>query len=652
MNRGTLLSLEGSRRVPAPDIPQTVAPQLARLVKAPPSGAVWVHEVKFDGYRTLMRVVKGKARLLTRKGLDWTHRFPEISQDGACLPDCLIDGEICALDQEDITDFGALQQALSSGKTGALIYFVFDCLFASGLDYRKSPLEERKRVLEALLEGAPRTPHMRYVPHFAEDGASMLEAACKAGLEGIISKRLDAPYASGRGDTWTKSKCRGGQEVVIGGWRGDENTLRSLLVGAYEGDALLYMGRVGTGFPAKIAADLLSKLRPLRRERPPFSNPPRGRDFIYVEPKLVGEIAFENITSDRIFRQPSFKGLRLDKDAKSVVIETAENTAEATRTSDMQVKRAAARSRNTKHAGDLIVSGIRISHPDKVLWPKTRDTEAITKRALAEYFEAAAARMLPHIAGRPISVVRAPDGIDGEHFFQRHKLVGTAVPMLPIKVSGESEPYLGIADEHALVALAQAGVLEIHPWGSKKGAPDSPERIILDLDPSPELPFARVIEGAKEVRERLMRLGFTPFVKTTGGKGLHVVIAVKGTPKQPITWKDAKAFAKAMAVAIAADSPSRYTTTIAKKARTGKIFVDYLRNDRTSTGVAPWSPRARPRATIAVPIAWSQVKTGLDPQAFTIEASAPLLKRADAWADLAKSARPIAAAMRKMGAST
>jgi bifunctional non-homologous end joining protein LigD len=287
------------------------------------------------------------------------------------------------------------------------------------------------------------------------------------------------------------------------------------------------------------------------------------------------------------------------------------------------------------------VCGIAISHPEKILWPKTKDTAAVTKLDLAHYYEAAAERMLPHIAERPISIVRAPNGIDGERFFQRHKLMGAAAALLAIKVKGETKPFLGVRDAKSLIALAQAGVLEIHPWGSKRGEPDVPERIIFDLDPAPDLPFTRVVEAAKEVRERLETLGFTPFVKTTGGKGLHVVIAVKSTAKNPVTWPNAKAFAKAMAFAMAGDSPARYTATMAKKTRAGKIFVDYLRNDRTSTGVAPWSPRARPRATIAVPLSWTQVTARLDPRTFTIESSSALLRKPDPWKDLVKSASVI-----------
>jgi bifunctional non-homologous end joining protein LigD len=343
----------------------------------------------------------------------------------------------------------------------------------------------------------------------------------------------------------------------------------------------------------------------------------------------VAEIEYENVTSDGLFRQAAFKGLRADKPAESVVPEVPE-----------EMKTMA----KNASKGDDTVLGVKISHPDKVLWPKSKRGPAVTKLDLAHYMAAAAGRMLPHIEDRPISIVRTPDGIEGETFYQRHALKGTQAQMLAIKVAGEKEAYLGVDSAQALVALAQQAVTEIHPWGSKKGDPDVPERIILDLDPAPDVPFDRVIEGARELRKRLGKLGFTPFVKTTGGKGLHVVIAIKGAD-----WNAAKAFAKAVAVQLEEDMPERYTTTMAKKARTGKIFVDYLRNDRTSTGVAPWSPRAREGAPVAVPIAWSQVKKGLDPQKFTVRTVGPLLKKADPWTGLAKSAKALGPAMKKMG---
>jgi bifunctional non-homologous end joining protein LigD len=624
-------------------MPTFVAPQLARLVARPPSTAGWVHEVKFDGYRLQMRVEKGRARLRTRKGLDWTDKFPEIAGDGGALPDGIVDGEICALNADGATDFGALQLALSEAKTAGLVFFLFDCLFARGRDLRTLPLTARKDALKTLL-GNKAGKRLRFVPHFTQHGDAMLEAACKMDMEGIISKRLDAPYVSGRADSWTKSKCRGGQEVVIGGWRGDAHTLRSLMVGTHQNGKFVYMGRVGTGYTAAVAADLLKKLKPLQRKTPAFANPPRAPDLNWVEPKLVAEIEFENVTSDGIFRQAAFKGLRADKPADAVVPEVpVDAPAKEKKAMATKVAKAAAKG-GKRTTGDDVVLGVKISHPEKMLWPKSAKGPAVTKLDLANYMAAAAQKMLPHVTDRPISIVRTPDGIAGETFFQRHELKGTQAPMLAIKVSGEPKPFLGVDTAEALVALAQQGVTEIHPWGSKPGKPDEPERVIFDLDPAPDVPFGRVIAAAQELRKRLGKLGFTPFVKTTGGKGLHVVIAIKGAD-----WPQAKAFAKALAMALEADEPDRYTTTVAKKARTGKIFIDYLRNDRTSTGVAPWSPRAREGAPIAVPLAWSQVKTGLDPAKWTIRTAGPLLKKADPWAGLARSAMALGPAMKKIG---
>lgn len=622
-------------------MPGFIAPQLARLLAHPPSGPNWVHEVKFDGYRMQARIEKGKAKLLTRKGLDWTERFPEIAADCAKLPDGIIDGEICALNAEGASDFGMLQTALSDHKTGALIFYVFDCLFAGGCDLRREGLEARKAALQKILKPLGKSRRIQFVPHFRESGDAMLDAACRMDLEGVISKNVNAPYRSGRSDSWTKSKCRGGQEVVIGAWRGTPGKFRSLLVGTYRNGKLVYMGRVGTGYNAKTAGDLLKRLKPLARKTSPFSNAvPRLPDVNWVEPRLVGEIAFENITSDGVFRQAAFKGLRLDKPAESVVREVA---ADAPQEETMATKKTKVQTKPKATSGDDEVLGIRISHPDKIFWPKSKLGPAVTKLDLAKYMAAAAGKMLPHVKDRPSSIVRTPDGIEGEKFFQRHELKGTAVPLLAIHTKGEPKPYLGVDSAEGLVALAQQGVTEIHPWGSKPGDPETPERVIFDLDPAPDVKFARVVEAAKDLKTRLERLGFQPFVKTTGGKGLHVVVAIKGAD-----WPQAKAFAKAVATKMERDEPDRFTTTISKKERAGKIFVDYLRNDKTSTSVAPWSPRAREGATIAVPLNWSQVTAKLDPRKFTIATSAPLLKKADPWKSLAASAKPIAAAMKKL----
>ncbi len=633
-------------------MPDFVPPQLARLVDAPPVGPNWVHEAKFDGYRMQLRVEAGRARLRTRKGLDWTERLPEIAGEGSKLADCMLDGEVCAI-KDGLPNFAALQNALSEQKTAGLVYFVFDLLFLKGFDYREQQLSRRKDALASVLE-AKTPPQYRYVDHFAVDGGTMLESACKSGLEGIVSKRLDAPYRSGRSDLWTKEKCRGGQEVVIGGWWGSPSKLRSILVGAWRGNDFVYLGRIGTGFNSENSGPLLKALNKLKRPKSPFTagvKPPRAKEITWVEPKLVAEVEYSTITADGLLRQASFKGLREDKPASSVVIELPKPVAEVETGAETEKTMSLAKTldRPKTKPGANVVAGITISHPEKILWPKSKEGPAITKLELARYYEMAAERMLPHVALRPISMVRAPEGIEGERFYQRHVLAGLAA-VVPMKVAGEKAPYHAIDSVEGLVALGQAAVVEIHPWGAKRGDPETPERLIFDLDPAPELPFERVIDAAKEMRRLLAACGFTPFVKTTGGKGIHVVVAIKGSTKKPPSWPEAKDFARLVAEKAAAAAPGRYTTNMSKKQRVGRIFVDYLRNDRTATAVAPWSPRARPGAPVAVPLAWNDVKKGLDPAEFSIATATAIFKRADPWKDLAASAVSLEAARKKLEA--
>jgi bifunctional non-homologous end joining protein LigD len=633
-------------------MPEFVALQLARLVDEPPVGAVWAHEIKFDGYRMQLRVEKRSAVLRTRKALDWSHRFPEITAEGRHLPDCMIDGEICALDERGVPSFSGLQQALSDGQTGELIFFVFDLLFLEGVDLRAEPLSVRKDMLARMLAGAKGVPHYRYVEHFATSGKELL-----AHLEGIISKRLDAPYRSGRGDLWTKEKCRGGQEVVIGGWWGSPTKLRSLLVGAYQGKDFTYLGRIGTGFNSENSGPLLRALRKLEQPKSPFTagvKPPRTKEIHWVAPKQVAEVEYATITRDGLLRQAAFKGLRDDKPARAVVVEQTVPVGEAEERSesekDMQTTQEAANAKSPKRPaarGDNVVAGVKISHPEKILWPATKTSGPVTKLDLARYYEKIAPRLLLHIARRPISMVRAPEGIGGERFFQRHVLAGAAA-VVPIPVAGEKQPFHAVDSVEGLVSLAQAAVLEIHPWGCKPNDPETPERLIFDLDPAPDVPFERVMDAAKEMREVLTACGLTPFVKTTGGKGLHVVVAIKGTPKKPVTWDDAKAFALEVSEKVARVAPDRYVTNMSKKQRGGKIFLDYLRNGRMATAVAPWSPRAREGAPIAVPLPWSQLRKGLNPAAFTIPDAAAVLKRPDPWTDLAASAAALDAAWKRL----
>ena len=632
-------------------LPEFVAPQLCRLVDRPPVGAVWVHEIKFDGYRMQLRVEKGRAVLRTRKALDWTQRFPEIAQDARRLPDCIIDGEICALDGHGVPNFAALQQALSDGKTGELIYFAFDLPFAAGQDLRDLPLHQRKSRLAEILH-ARKVPRFRYVEHFDTSGEKFLDTACRANLEGIISKRRDAPYRSGRSDLWTKEKCRGGQEVVIGGWWGGPSKLRSILAGAFDGSHFVYRGRVGTGFNSENSGPVLRALNRLKQPKSPFTSgvkPPRTKEITWVAPKLVAEVEYATLTRDGLLRQASFKSLREDKPAKSVVLEQPLRVQEAEERSEMEAMSAprSVRRDNSRDAGGDAVAGVTISSPDKVLWPATKSTAAFTKGDLARYYEAIADRMLPHIVDRPLSMVRAPEGIHGQKFFQRHVLSGVA-SVKPMRISGEKQPFHAISDLRGLIALAQAAVLEIHPWGCRPNEPEIPELLVFDLDPDPDLPFARVTEAAKELRALLSHCGLTPFVKTTGGKGMHVVAQITGPARRPPSWDQAKTFAREVSEQLAQIAPDRYVTNMGKKHRGGKIFLDFFRNARMATAVGPWSTRARDGGTIAMPLAWTQLRSALQPAVFNLGVVDAIHRAKDPWKDLPGSASSLEDARAKL----
>jgi bifunctional non-homologous end joining protein LigD len=629
-------------------LPRFVEPQLCRLVDRPPSGADWVHEVKFDGYRVQLRVENGKARLLTRKGLDWTEKFSAIAKAAARLPDCIIDGEVCALDHTGAPDFAALQAALSDGKSDRLIFFVFDLMFEKDQDLRPLPLAERKARLDTLLKRAKTGAHLRYVEHLASRGDAVLQSACRIHLEGIVSKRLDAPYNSGRGDSWTKAKCREGHEVVIGGWSTTAGKFRSLLVGVHRGQQFAYVGRVGTGYSADKVRRLMPRLKEMAASASPFTGKgaPRHEPGVHwLKPELVAEIEFAGWTGDGNVRQAAFKGLRADKPADEVQTETPKM---AKKLAEPKATKAAPKTGGAKAA---MVMGVAISHPDKALWPDAGDGRPVTKLELARYFEAVGDWLLPHIKGRPCSLVRAPNGIEGEQrFFQRHAGAGQSNLFTQVKVSGDRKPYLQIDRVEALAAAAQAGTLELHPWNCAPGKPDVPGRFVFDLDPSPDLDFNAVIAAAKELKERLEDLGLATFAKTTGGKGLHVVTPFDAgkSPKTQISWPQAKAIAREICARMAADSPDKYLVNMSKEKRRGKIFLDYLRNDRMSTAVAPLSPRAREGATISMPLEWSAVKKGLDPKRFTVRTAPALLAKSKAWKDYGKSEKPLMPVLKRL----
>jgi bifunctional non-homologous end joining protein LigD len=648
-------------------LPDFIAPQLCHLIDRPPDNADWVHEVKFDGYRMQLRVEDGEAALRTRKGLDWTRKFATIAEACASLPDCIIDGEIVALDEHGAPDFAALQAALSDEKTGRLIFFVFDLLFAAGEDLRPLPLSERKERLQAFLE--PLKPKsreiVRYVEHFSAGGEAVLKSACRMSLEGIVSKRLSAPYRSGRGQSWVKSKCRGGQEVVIGGWWGDKHTLRSLLVGARRGKHLVYIGKVGTGFGAAKAKRVLPRLNAVKAAENPFTgaNAPRGNASIHwVKPELVAEVEFAGWTGDGMLRQAAFKDLREDKPAEEVKAEMPakpektelpQPTSKGPKPSKRKTAKKAAENHPGKtparrDSGKPEVMGVLVSHPDKPLWPEAGDGEPVTKLDLARYYEEAGPIIIEHIKGRPCSLVRAPDGFTKEQFFQRHAMQGTSSLLDLVKVSGDRQPYLQIDRVEGLAAVAQIAGLELHPWNSQPGTPDLPGRLIFDLDPGPDVTFEAVIEAAKLLKDWLETLGLVAFCKTTGGKGLHVVTPLAAEKKNAPTWPMAKDFAREICERIAADAPDRYLVNMSKAKRKGRIFLDYLRNDRMSTAVAPLSPRAREGATVSMPLNWPQVRGGLDPKTYTIRTALGLLKKSKTWKDYDDAARPLRPAIERL----
>ena len=581
-----------------------------------------------------MAAIEGESiRLLTRNGLDWTKRFPGIAEAFENFPakSALVDGEAVVEDENGVSRFSALQEALSERKTAsAAVFFAFDLLYLDGYNLREAALDDRKDILAKLLS-SNRHPSLRYSDHVVGSGRSMYEHACRLGLEGIVSKRRDAPYRSGRHGEWAKSKCINREEFVIGGYTPStaiRNAIGSLALGAYDGGEFVYVGRTGTGFTQRSAQSLFKELQPSRIRTAPFAkalSSEERRGLIFVEPKLVAEVEFRGWTQDRRLRQAAFKGLREDKPASEVQLEMPRQDAGF----GAPKKKAGASAKATK-GGDIEFAGIRLTHPDRILW----EGQGLTKLGLAEYYAEVSEYILPFITGRPLALVRCPNGYSGDCFYQKHSFAGLtdAVEIAHVEEKGgKPEEAIVIHDLRGLINLAQANVLEIHPWGARIDDIDHPDMLIFDLDPGEGLAWADVIEAAREVRRRLQVLGIESYVKTSGGKGLHVVSHLEPSAD----WDELKSFAHSIALAMERDEPSKYISTMAKKARGGKIFVDYLRNGRGATAVAAYSTRARPGAPISTPVSWDELGPAVTPARFTVENIGRRLAalKSDPWED-------------------
>ena len=604
-----------------------IEPQLATLEKEAPAGDDWLHEVKFDGYRMQAQIEGSEVRLLTRAGLDWTGKFDgPVTAALAKLKcrDAIVDGEVVVLADSGASSFPLLQADLSARRADRFIYYAFDLMRLDGEDLRREPLVERKQALAELLGRQPEDSALRFSDHFHEPGKVMLQHVCRMGLEGVVSKRADAPYRSGRGLTWIKSKCTLRQEFVIGGYLPSDKTgrgVRSLLVGYYEGGKLNYAGRVGTGFSGKVMTDLKKKLDRLEAKASPFSAAvPKGKGLTFVKPELVGEVEFRSWTSDRIIRHASFQGLREDKPAEEVVQEKPKKAESEAKTG---AKPATAPAGAAKTA-------IKLSHPDKLLWPD----EKVSKQDLLDHYALVWPRMEQFVVNRPLSLVRAPDGIHGQRFFQKHASPGMSDKIARMKDPTDGEEILYIKDFDGLAALVQYGVVEVHIWGSTIDELEKPDQIIFDLDPDEGVDVGRVREAALDIHKQLDELSLPNLVKTSGGKGYHVLVPLKPSAD----WDQVKDFAHDFARALEQAAPDRYTATLSKKARTGKIFVDYLRNGRGSTTVAPYSSRAKKSATISMPVTWPEIEKGLPPNAFPLgdETTLAQLKKADPWKEFFK----------------
>ena len=631
-------------------LPARLEPQLATLVERAPEGDDWLYEVKFDGYRLLARVENCKAKLFTRSGLDWTQSFPDIAAAlGKLSANHLwLDGEACVMDDKGISRFGALQRVLSGESKLTPMLMLFDIMYIDGQDLRDAPLEQRKEVLKQLLNTQGEDSPLRYSDHLLASGNDAQAQACQIGLEGLIGKRLGSRYVGRRSSDWIKLKCRQRQEFVIGGYTppgGSRSNFGALLLGVYDAPGQLrYAGRIGTGFDANTLRSLHERMQALESKASPFvSIPPehRVRGTHWLEPELVAEVTFAEWTEDGHVRQGAFVGLREDKPASDIGREVPTPQPHK---SEPKRKTATRQTPRKQGQGEL-VAGIAITHPERIVYPEAE----ISKLDVAAFYVDMAERLLPYIKDRPLSLVRCPGGAQASKacFFQKHVLEDEFPGIETVLIadsSGEKEPYVLANSVEALVGLAQMNTLELHAWNSTTAHLEQPDMFVIDFDPDEGLDWQNVADAARAARALFDGIGLTSFLKTTGGKGLHVV-----APIQPDAgWDEVKEFTRMVALRLVEAFPDRFTASISKAKRKNKIFVDYLRNGRGATAIAPYSLRSRPNAPVSVPIAWDELDGNVRGNSFTLKNIEKALKgRKDPWADYFHVQQALTAKMKR-----
>lgn len=635
------------------ELPGTLAPELATLVnRVPADPQDWIYEIKFDGYRLLTRIEGDSVRCITRNGNDWTARLPRLAKAVAQLGmrSAWLDGEIVVMNEQGVPSFGALQNAFDSASTAEIRYYVFDLPFYDGLDLRQVPLTQRREILRTALTRNPQDS-IRFSEAFDQPPQDLIDSAQRLGLEGVIGKRAASPYVSRRSPDWIKLKTQLRQEFVIGGYtepKGSRTGLGALLLGVHDAQGKLqYAGNVGTGFNVETLRSLKERLSTLHSERSPFAALPAGVKGQWVKPQLLAEVAFGEWTHGGHVRHPVFQGLRTDKPAKNILRETPTSPVTPRKGSDMPQDAAtpgpSSRKTPDKAPGKAPES-VRITHPDRVI----DKTTGFTKQAMVEHYAAVAPLMLPHLKGRPVALVRAPTGVGGELFFQKHA-EATAIPgikLLDPALDPGHEPLLEIPSVAALLEAAQVNAVEFHTWNATSRAIRKPDRMTFDLDPGEKVGWPEMQEAAQLVHSLLDELGLASFLKTSGGKGLHVVVPLR----RSYDFDTVKDFSHAIVKHLAGVLPQRFVAKSGPKNRVGKIFVDYLRNGFGATTVSAWSARARPGLGVSIPVAWDELASLTGGSHWTTTTTGGRLATGNQpWKDYDACANSLAAAMKKLG---